>query len=103
MCFKSADISAARPCQGLGVDIGGVIIHRANNDGDTSFFGDDYLRTPPVPGSIEVLRALVKEPFGECVYLVSKCGQRVRWKRRLSATLFMSFFGICAVCFVLVR
>ena len=35
----------------LGVDIGGVIIDRANDRTDTSFFGGNYLETTAVPGA----------------------------------------------------
>ena len=64
----------------LGVDIGGVIIDRVNDNADTSFFGDNYLATTAVSDVFEVLARLVAEKFGERVYLVSKCGQRVQDK-----------------------
>lgn len=64
----------------LGVDIGGVIIDRINDGTDTSFFGDNYLRTTAVPGVFEALRRLVDERFGERVWLVSKCGRRIQEK-----------------------
>ncbi len=64
----------------LGVDIGGVIIDRVNDNTDTSFFGDNYLRTTPVPGVFDALRKLVDQRFGDQVYLVSKCGQKVQNK-----------------------
>ena len=60
--------------QTLGVDIGGVIIQPADDDADTSFFGDHYLRTPPMPGAFDGLAALVARRFGTAVHLVSKCG-----------------------------
>lgn len=62
----------------LGVDIGGVIIGRVDNNADTSFFGDNYLATPASPDVFDVLARLVKHRFGPRVYLVSKCGQRVQ-------------------------
>jgi hypothetical protein len=64
----------------LGVDIGGVVIDRVNDDADTSFFGDNYLATPAVPGVFEALARLVGEKFGDRVHLVSKCGRRVQEK-----------------------
>lgn len=57
----------------LGVDIGGVIIEPADDDADTSFFGDHYLRTPQVVGAVDALAALA-DGFDE-VHLVSKCGE----------------------------
>jgi hypothetical protein len=78
----------------LGVDIGGVIIQPADNqfsaerhrpdkaDADTSFFGDHFLRTPPVPGVFDGLATLVGEVFGEQVHLVSKCGERTERRTR---------------------
>ena len=49
------------------------------NDGtDTSFFSDNYLRTTAVPSVIDALRQLVEKRFGDNVFLVSKCGQRVQ-------------------------
>src|SRR5262249_50873604 len=62
----------------LGVDIGGVIIARADGDADTSFFSDDYLRTTAVPGAFDAVRRLVAERFGDRVFLVSKCRPRVQ-------------------------
>jgi hypothetical protein len=64
----------------LGVDIGGVIIDRVNEGTDTSFFTDNYLQTTAVPGVFDALRQLVKKRFGDRVFLVSKCGQRVQEK-----------------------
>ena len=64
----------------LGVDIGGVIIDRVNDGTDTSFFTDNYLRTTAVPGVLDALRELVEKRFGDKVFLVSKCGQRVQDK-----------------------
>ena len=64
----------------LGVDIGGVIIDRANDNSDTSFFSDNYLRTTAVPGAFDALRQLVDKRFRDNVFLVSKCGQFVQEK-----------------------
>lgn len=61
----------------LGVDIGGVIIDRVNDNSDTSFFSDNFLSTTAVLGVFDALRILVEKRFGERVYLVSKCGRRV--------------------------
>ncbi len=66
----------------LGVDIGGVVISRASERTDTSFFRENYLETPPVAGVFEAVGRLVRERFGEHVWLVSKCGPRVERKSR---------------------
>ncbi len=65
----------------LGVDIGRVIIGGGVVPGssDTQFFSGDTARmlaTPAVPGAFETLARLV--PRFEQVWLVSKCGERVR-------------------------
>ena len=66
----------------LGVDIGRVIIDGSSHPSgdDTAFFKggvDNALRTPPVAGVFDVLPRLV-ELFDHEVWLVSKCGERVR-------------------------
>lgn len=58
------------------MDVGGVIIEPADEDADTSFFGENYLRTPPMPGVFEGLATLVAARFGPAVHLVSKCGEQ---------------------------
>lgn len=63
----------------LGVDIGGVIMDKANDNTDTSFFGGNYLNTTSVLGTFETLRALT-ERFGDQIYLISKCGPKVAGK-----------------------
>jgi len=62
----------------LGVDIGGVIIQPSDDDEDTSFFGEHYLRTPPMPGVFDALATL----RGEEVWLVSKCGESTERRTR---------------------
>jgi hypothetical protein len=64
----------------LGVDIGGVIIDRVNDALDTSFFGENYLRTTAVEGAVDALRLLNAGRFAGRVFLVSKCGPRVQAK-----------------------
>ena len=68
------------PTNVLGVDIGGVIIDRVNDNTDTSFFSENFLRTTPVPGVFAALRTLVDTHYGDRVFLVSKCGQTVQAK-----------------------
>jgi hypothetical protein len=65
----------------LGVDIGRVIIGGGVVPGssDTQFFSGNtahMLATPAVPGAFEALARLV--PLFDQVWLVSKCGERVR-------------------------
>src|SRR3954452_3190791 len=60
----------------LGVDIGGVIIDRGGDGGDTSFFGDRPLETPPVAGVFDALAGLAADPFDYRVHLISKAGPR---------------------------
>jgi hypothetical protein len=66
--------------EALGVDIGGVIIDRANDGTDTSFFSSNYLETTAVQDVFSAIRRLVEERFGDQVFLVSKCGQSVQEK-----------------------
>ena len=69
--------------QVIGIDIGGVIIDRINDNTDTSFFGDNYLRTTLVPGALETIRRLLvfeNDDFLRTAHLISKCGQRVEEK-----------------------
>lgn len=72
-----------RPRQSrLGVDIGRVIIDGSAhpNGGDTAFFSGDeatLLATPEMPGAVASIGRLV-DLFDGRVWLVSKCGPRVR-------------------------
>jgi hypothetical protein len=70
----------------LGVDIGRVIIGGGTVPGssDTQFFSGDTVRmlaTPAVPGAFEALARIA--PRFEQVWLISKCGDRVRRHTRL--------------------
>lgn len=84
--------------QRLGVDIGGVIIGGRASDAnkDTSFFSDNYLRTPATEGVFEALRILNQGRFKDEVYLVSKCGPKIqaRSKDWLHNRGFTRFTGI---------
>lgn len=75
----------------LGVDIGGVIIQPADDDADTSFFGDNYLRTPQMPGAFDGLVALA-DAFGDHIWLVSKCGESTQ-RRTLEWLAHHNFHG----------
>ena len=68
--------------EALGVDIGGVVIERASQRGDTSFSGDRYLETPAIAGVVEALARLTAERFGPSVHFVSKCGATTERKTR---------------------
>ena len=57
----------------LGIDIGGVIIDRINDDTDTSFFSENFRKTTAVPHAFEVIKRL-REHFNGQVVVVSKCG-----------------------------
>ena len=65
----------------LGIDVGRVLISPGDESSpDTSFIGgspEDALRTPPYSGMFETLPAVV-EHFGGRVWIVSKCGAKVR-------------------------
>jgi hypothetical protein len=67
----------------LGLDIGRVIIGPVlGGKADTSFLSgglDQALETPPAPGALEAVAQLV-DRFEGRVWLVSKCGERVRDK-----------------------
>lgn len=58
----------------LGVDIGGVLIQRAAEDSDTSFFGQHPMQTPAVDGSFDALATLAAGVFAYRVHLISKAG-----------------------------
>ncbi|MEV0724531.1 hypothetical protein AB0I37_17350 [Micromonospora purpureochromogenes] len=68
------------PMGRLGVDVGGVIIELSDGNEDTSFFGDNYLRTPPLDGVFEALAALV--PLFDEMYVVSKCAEPTEQRTR---------------------
>lgn len=64
----------------LGVDIGRVIIDGGPKGTDTSFFGDNFLKTPAVQGAFNAIK-LLRTQFDD-VYLVSKCGDYIQHKSR---------------------
>lgn len=80
----------------LGLDIGGVIIDRANDGTDTSFFGDRFLDTAPVPGALAAIAELAARRFGRRRLLVSKCGPRTeaRTRRWLAHRRFFAATGV---------
>lgn len=67
----------------LGLDVGGVLTdQRANDDTETAFKGDQYLRTTPVPGMYKGVRRLVKRFTPVNSFIVSKCGEEIEGKTR---------------------
>lgn len=71
----------------IGIDVGGVIIDSlANDDTDTSFRGDDFLKTTAVPGAFDAVAQLVNQNGSENVFIISKCGPVIERKSRLWLT-----------------
>lgn len=66
----------------LGVDIGGVLIDRINDNTDTSFFGSNYLKTTAVPDAFDTIAELNRGLFKGAVRLVSKCGLNTQRKTK---------------------
>jgi hypothetical protein len=84
----------------LGVDFGRVINEGSSQPGgaDTTFLNGGFeaaMRTPAMPGSIDVLSRLVPL-FGGRVWIVSKCGERIQERTRqwLDHNDFWSSTGI---------
>lgn len=73
----------------LGVDVGGVIISRANDGADTSFFSDGYLQTPQSRDCFWVLRELSQRWD---IFVVSKCGSKTQ-ARTLAWFDHYDFYG----------
>ena len=61
----------------LGVDVGGVLIERAAEDDDTSFFGSRPMDTPAVDGAFAAVSELCTGMFAFRVHIVSKAGPRI--------------------------
>lgn len=77
----------------IGIDIGKVIIGGVSELPDTSFFGDNFLETPPIAESFESIRLLANE-FD--VWLISKCGQKIQ-ERSLAWLEAYGFFEATGV------
>lgn len=80
----------------FGVDVGGVILDKANDDTDTSFLGDNFLETTTVPfaiGALVTIRSFLAclaevqgrpyDPKEPPIHVVSKCGPNVQRKTML--------------------
>jgi hypothetical protein len=89
----------------LGLDVGGVVVDRAGDDDDTSFFGDRPMESPSVPDAFEAIASLAAGPFGGRVHIVSKAGPRVARLTRewLEHTGFYERTGLDATCLHFVR
>lgn len=75
----------------LGVDVGKVIIDRANDGTPTSMFSDGFLKATPVPGALSALKKLADEKFGKKIYIVSKCGIEME-RKTLEWFLYNDFY-----------
>jgi len=60
----------------LGVDVGGVLVDRAAEGSDTSFFGSDPMSTPMVPDAFAAVATLAPL-FGWRVHVISKAGPKI--------------------------
>lgn len=80
----------------LGVDIGGVLIQRASEDDDTSFFGARPMDTPAVAGAFEALAELAAGPFAYRVHLISKAGPSVT-ERTLAWLAHQEFTAVTGI------
>jgi len=77
----------------LGIDIGGVVISKDSEEGEeTSFFSEDYLKTPPEPFVLDSIQKLISILGIDNVFLVSKCGQNFR-KKTLEWLDYVGFFS----------
>src|SRR5260221_5076924 len=57
----------------LGVDFGGVITSRANENTDTSFHDNNFLETAEVPGAVDTLAELnASSIFAGNIWIISK-------------------------------
>ncbi len=67
----------------IGIDIGGVIIDKANDDQDTSLFQENYLMATEVVGAREAIKRLAGEKaFAQRIWIVSKCGEKIERRSR---------------------
>lgn len=76
---KSSDLRVHR----LGIDIGGVIVQKSRGRSDTSFFTDNFLKTPMMEDAFAIIGTLV-DKFGPTnVFVVSKCMPPIQKKSLL--------------------
>jgi len=78
------------------VDVGGVIIDRINDNTDTSFLSDNYLKTTSVPGTFEHLTKLNNSLFKDRVFIVSKCGEKVQ-NKTLEWMAYHNFYEVTGI------
>lgn len=80
----------------IGIDVGGVITDRVNNDGtDTNFRGDNFMKTSAVKGAFVLIKDLIERYGAQNVFIVSKCGLVIEDKTRrwLDGHNFYQFTG----------
>jgi len=59
----------------IGLDVGGVIIDAAANDGtDTDLRGDNFMKATPVADACDSVRQLVDRYSADNIFIISKCG-----------------------------
>lgn len=78
----------------LGIDVGGVIIKNATEGNDTSFFSDNFLKTPPNEEAFNTITKL-NDMFDD-VYIVSKCGYKIR-NKTLDWFKYHNFYDITGI------
>jgi len=80
----------------LGIDVGGVLVVRATEEDDTSFFGTRPMDTPAVDGAFTAIADLCAGPFAHRVHIVSKAGAKTAALTRqwLDATGFFAETGV---------
>jgi hypothetical protein len=68
----------------IGIDIGGVIMGSSvPGEEDTSFFSDNFLRTPVSVGAVDTIWRITEHFGRDNVFIVSKCGPIVQRKTLL--------------------
>ena len=64
----------------MGIDVGGVIMDKTNDETDTSFFSGNYLESRATKDCFAAIRRLVNR-FGDGnVVIISKCGESTQKK-----------------------
>lgn len=59
----------------IGIDVGGVIIGGTRDDpADTSFFGDNFLKTNAIEGAVASIKLIVNAIGRENTFIISRAG-----------------------------
>lgn len=80
----------------VGIDIGGVIMDKANDKTDTSFFEGNYLESRATAGCFAAIRSIVNAVGPENVFVISKCGQKTQ-DRSMEWFKYHDFYGLTGV------